>query len=136
VLAAAKVAFGSLFRGFGHRSSSFGRPIVFANRYSNTGIVRVALGAPGRTSTTSSTLGSSTKDPPVAGHEWEHACHGSFCSPSVSKFCSGKRSAKISLRTSRSVWVDLRGDRKVEAGLRVEERALSCVATPAWPSDG
>ena len=54
----------------------------------------------------------------------------------VSKFCSGKRSAKISLRTSRSVWVDLRGDRKVEAGLRFEERALLCVATLAWPSDG
>jgi len=52
----------------------------------------------------------------------------------VSKFCSGKRSAKISLRTSRSVWVDLRGDRKVEAGLRFEERALWCVATLAWPN--
>jgi hypothetical protein len=86
VLAAAKVAFGSLFRGFGHRSSSFGRPIVFANQYSSTGIGRVSLGAPGRTSTTSSTLGPSTKDPPVAGHEWGHACHGSFCSPSVTKF--------------------------------------------------
>jgi hypothetical protein len=32
------------------------------------------------------------------------------------------------------VWVNLRGDREVEAGLRVEERALLCGATPAWPN--
>ncbi|HRE72912.1 MAG: hypothetical protein J0M14_18090 [Candidatus Accumulibacter sp.] len=72
--------------------------------------------------------------PPAAGNEWRHLYGATFTSLFLTRFCNGKRSAKISLRTSRSVWVDLRGGRKIEAGLRLEKRALSCGATPAWPN--
>ncbi len=45
VLAAAKVAFGRLFRGFGHRRSSYGGRIALANQSSITDIGRVAFAA-------------------------------------------------------------------------------------------
>ncbi|WP_291981414.1 hypothetical protein [Candidatus Accumulibacter sp. ACC005] len=68
--------------------------------------------------------------PPAAGNEWRHLYGATFTSLFLTRFCNGKRSAKISLRTSRSVWVDLRGGRKIEAGLRLEKRGAFVRGNP------
>ena len=57
VLAAAKVAFGRLFRGFGHRRSSYGGRIALANEYSITNIGRAAFDALERPAMTLSAWG-------------------------------------------------------------------------------